>query len=318
MRIVLPLVAFGWMLTGAAPAWCQFAPAQKDGVRLDKQLTQRYKVGVNIRAVGGPCMGLMGTIPVPGSWPEQEVREVDSEISPLVRRVTYRDLDGVRQMLFSVPQLPAGQTATAMVTFEVTKSTVLAPERPERFVVPENPPREVRPYLGPSPFIDCRHTSILDKARELTEGKSTAWAQVETLYDFVRDQIKYQSGQFKGAVETLRDGNGDKHDVTALFIALCRAHKVPARTVWIPDHAYAEFYLQDEGGQGQWHPCQVAGPRDFGSMSDLRPILQKGDNFRVPEKREAQRFVAEFLTGQGGRNAGRPDVEFVRKLLPAN
>jgi hypothetical protein len=53
-------------------------------------------------------------------------------------------------------------------------------------------------------------------------------------------------------------------------------------------------------------------------MSDHRPILQKGDHIRVPdEHKDPQRFVAEFLTGQGGRG-GRPQVEFVRKLLPAN
>ena len=41
----------------------------------------------------------------------------------------------------------------------------------------------------------------------------------------------------------------------------------------------------------------------------------RGDNFRVPEKKEAQRYVAEFLTGKTGRGLAKPNVQFVRKLL---
>jgi hypothetical protein len=77
---------------------------------------------------------------------------------------------------------------------------------------------------------------------------------------------------------------------------------------------YAEFYLMDDQGVGRWYPCQVAGPRDFGGLSDNRLILQKGENITVPEERGAQRFVPEFLRGKG---PGSPRVEFVRKLLPA-
>ena len=47
-------------------------------------------------------------------------------------------------------------------------------------------------------------------------------------------------------------------------------------------------------------------------MPEFRPILQKGDNFKVPEKpRVPQRYVAEFLTGKGGK----PTVKFIRKKV---
>jgi hypothetical protein len=135
----------------------------------------------------------------------------------------------------------------------------------------------------------------------------------------VRNNVKYGHGGEKGAAAALRDGHGSKHDLTSLFIALCRAHDVPARTVWIVDHCYAEFYLQDQDRNGCWFPCQVAGTREFGGMSDFRPILQKGDNIKLEKNSEPQRFVTEVLTGRGGRGGrGQPQVEFVRKLLPAN
>ena len=43
--------------------------------------------------------------------------------------------------------------------------------------------------------------------------------------------------------------------------------------------------------------------RSFGGIAEQRPILQKGDNFTVPERREKQRYVSEFLKGDGGQPA---------------
>jgi hypothetical protein len=97
---------------------------------------------------------------------------------------------------------------------------------------------------------------------------------------------------------------------------MCRINDVPARTVWIPGHCYPEFYLVDADGTGHWFPCQVAGTRAFGNMPEHRPILQKGDNFRVPEFRERQRYVAEHLTIRDAPGGNKPKVQFIRKVLP--
>ena len=115
-------------------------------------------------------------------------------------------------------------------------------------------------------------------------------------------------------METLHDKRGHLEDLTGLFIALCRAEKIPARTVWVPDYCYAEFYLEDSAGKGHWFPCELKEKTVFGTVSNDYMILQKGDNFEVPEKKEPQRFVKEFVKAKG---AGRPQVSFVRKVMPA-
>jgi hypothetical protein len=304
-----------WLVLIATPAAAQFGRQQQaEGIQVDQQLTQQYRVGVVVKSFGGPCTGLVGTIPVPMEWPEQQVRVVDEEISEFVQRITYRNMGGLREMVFSIPQLPPGETATAMITFEITRSSIKAPSNPSAFVFPKHVPQDIREYLAYSPGVDCRQTSIRDKAKELTQGSQTVWEGIETMYDWVRDNVTYQNGRFKGATAALKDGNGNKEDLVSLFIALCRAMKVPARTVWVVDHVHAEFYLQDQNGKGYWLPCQVAGTRDFGGISDHRPILQKGENFKLPGKSVAERFVPESLTGRGGH----PQVEFTRRLLPAN
>jgi hypothetical protein len=97
---------------------------------------------------------------------------------------------------------------------------------------------------------------------------------------------------------------------------MCRATKVPSRMVWVTDHCYPEFYLEDSTGQGHWFPCQVAGTRAFGGMPDVRPILQKGDNILVPEKKKGQRYAAVYLHVKSVKGAN-PKVTEVREFVTA-
>lgn len=298
------------LLSTSASIFAQFGNA-KSGQRS----TQRWKVGMVVSAKEGPCRGLFGTIPVPTDWPEQTVRVVSEEISPSIGAVRYRTLnDGVKQMLISVPRLTPGQSAEALITFEIDRTATLPPENTEEFVKPKKMNRSIRQYLSASPYIEVRHRKIKRLASDLQDEQLNAWQQVEKFYDHVRDTVEYRNGELKGALAALNDGFGDCEELTSLFIALCRAYGIPARTVWVPGHCYPEFYLVDGLGEGHWFPCQAAGTRAFGEMLDPRPVLQKGDNFKVPEKKKRQRYVAEFLTGAGGR----PTVQFVREVLPVD
>ena len=300
--------------TNSLPTYGETLP---NGVKFGEKQTQRWKVGLIITAPAAPCGGIYATIPVPTDWPEQQVKIVAEDKSPQVDGIEYRALDnGVKQMLVSITALNAGETAQALVTFEVSKNPVLAPDDPSQFVKPQKPSRKISPFLAPSPFIESTNAKIKNLAKEIIKDKEGAWEQVEAIYDYVRDHVEYKDGPIKGALAALKDGNGDCEELTSLFIALCRASRIPSRTVWVHGHCYPEFYLEDKDGNGHWIPCQAAGTRDFGSMPDVRPILQKGDNYRVPEKKETQRYVAEFLSVKSIKGAGRPTVKFVRELLP--
>jgi hypothetical protein len=313
----LPVAFLIWTSTAAA-CWAQFDTKPVAGAarpELGEAQTHKWEFGVSIRAVGGPCAGLFGTFPVPSDWPEQQVKIVHEEITPHVRRTSYRETDGLKQMLFDVPQLAAGETANCFVTFEVTKSAQQPPSNTSGLVVPKEAPRDVRKYLAASPQIEVTNLKVKNLARELIAGQSTAWEQVAAIQAGVRERVKFEPDNkdvFKGAAGALKDGKADKEDLTAAFVAICRAAKVPARMVWVLDYCYAEFYLEDAEGKGAWYSCVVHEDLPLGTVKDTRPILEKGDNFKVPEKKEPQRFVAEFLTGKGG--GGQPSVEFRRRL----
>ena len=253
----------------------------------------------------------------PSDWPEQQAKIVGEEVTPNVRSHSYRTIDGLKQLVFAVPQLAVGRESDLP---DHARSHPQRAARADRSGQPGDRQGDSQgraQVSGPEPARSKAATPrFAHRPRRFVLGKEKAWEQVEAIYDGTRSLVQFDvdhKDKFKGAIGAIRDGKADKEDLNATFVALCRANKVPARMVWSMDSCYAEFFLADAAGKGMWFPCQFHNDRQFGSIRDFRPILEKGDNFRVPEKAEALRFVAEFLTGKGG--GGRPQVEFRRRRL---
>ncbi len=306
------LVIAAILVCSASPSVLAEDGENGSGIKLVNPQTIRWKVGVVVTAENGPALGVVASAPVPEEWPEQQVKIVETDKSPHVRRIGYRDLDGGgRQMLVSIPRLDEGETATASIVFEVTKSAIQRPDDASEFQLPSPVPSALRMYLAPSPLIESQHNKIRSLAAEIVDGKNGAWEQAEAIYDWVREHVQYKEGTLKGALAALNDGTGDCEELTSLFIALCRANGIPARTVWVPGHCYPEFYLEDNRGRGVWIPCQAAGERDFGNMSEARMILQKGDNIKVPEISQRLRYAQATLKSTNRRGTAQPTMRHV-------
>ncbi|WP_197525697.1 transglutaminase domain-containing protein [Pseudobythopirellula maris] len=337
--IALALLASLWV---ASPLAAQLLETTEDGpLRYGDPVESRFRVGAEITARRGDCRNILAMVPVPLECAEQKVRIIDEEFTGDVERVAYRDVVGgeARQMLISVPYLPAGATAKAIVTFEIETRPVLHPgeEAVAGLVIPKRPSRELKRYLSTSPYIESRSGRIRRIVREVMEqleegdaSESAAanaaadaeplndWRRLEALYDYVLDNIDYlEQPEDTSALQTLRDGEADCHGRSALFCALARAADAPARIVWVNGHAFAEFYLEDpESEQGWWFPIESAGSRCFGEMPLGRTIMQKGDNFRIPERpNDRLRYANDWLTGKPARGGGPPSVRYIRETL---
>jgi hypothetical protein len=315
-----------WALALFSPHFSQRALAQiqeeetaPSAARFGEAKTIRFRVGAEITASRGACRGIVAMVTVPLECPEQQVQLLDDDFSTEVGEVTYRNLQqGARQMLISVPFLPSGATARAVVTAEVSVRPVLPPENTELLKIPKRVDRKLRMFLNGSPYIEVKHQRIRSLSKEIlkdVDPSASDWEKVEAIYDYVLEHVDYVEGPDKGAVETLRDGQADCQGRSMVFIALCRANKVPARMVWVDGHAYPEFYLEHAEGEGSWYPCESAGTRAFGEMPLARVILQKGDNFTVPERKERLRYASDYLVGLPTPGGGKPRVKYIREPL---
>jgi Transglutaminase-like superfamily len=276
---------------------------------------QRWRIGL-VLETPVTCSNAFATFPVPTAWPEQKVRVVAQNQDPAVSGWKTRDLPGgAKQVLLEMPYVTAGQTVELTFIFEIERSRILGPADTSQLKIPARPDKDLKLYLGDSPFIDASNGRIKKASQEIAAMEAESdWQKVENIYDYVRDHVEYVESELGKASLALSEGKSDCEGMTSLFIALCRNARVPARMVWIPDHCYPEFYLEDAEGKGTWFPCQAAGTRQFGRMDEYRPVLQKGDRFKVPEDKAPVRYVSEFFRCDK-KGKSNPKPKFVREQL---
>lgn len=312
LKKLLPSLA---LLLCISSAYGQFQErGSAKGPQIGELSAQKWQLGLTVSADSGPCTGLVGYVPLFNDWPEQQVSVLEEKVSDGVK-LTYQMIDGIKVMLVNVPNLPPGEKAEALITFEVRRGPIVPPQDTSIYELPNTKklPKDVRPYLAASSGIDPKNPKIRALAKEITADKEPAWKKIEALYDWVRENVKYEKGQNVGSVMAVKNRKGNVEDLVSTFIALCRAIDVPARTVWVPGHCYAEFYLADDDGQGHWFPCELKETRSFGGIQERRPVLMKGDNFHPPwAPRDRQRMLSEYLTGSGGK----PKHRFIRQAAP--
>lgn len=288
---------------------------KETALRFDSPRTDRWKFGL---VLDSPvtCKNAFATFVVPMDWPEQRVTLVSQTVDPAVSGWEIRSLqEGAKQVALRMASVPAGATVELSLVVDIERMRVMPPLQTDGYVIPQRLSRETKVYMGNSPNIDTSNGRVRRAARDLAaETHENDWKFVERIYDFVREQVEYVEGPIRNASDALRRGEGDCEDMTSLFVALCRNNRIPARMVWIPDHCYPEFYLENAEGVGTWFPCQAAGTRQFGRMDEYRPILQKGDDFKVAERKTRVRYVSEFFKCErvGKKN---PKPTFVRSMV---
>jgi len=297
----------------------------QNGPKLGKAATKTWETGFRLKATAR-CTDITTMITIPMDWPEQKVTIIEErdKISNNVSRIQRKahKNGGLLQMVVKFPELASGKTAEAALTVKVTRHEILPPDPasiPKLSIPPTSKvPKAYKIYLDKSPNIESNNAQFRKLYTEITKDIKSDWAKIEAIYTYVRENIQYNDANKAkighGAVETLKLKQGDCKEMTAVFIAICRAGKIPARTVWIPGHCYVEFYMIDDDGVGYWFPCQVSGTYAFGGIPEMGPVLQKGDNFTFPELRGEQfRFVGQQIVGES--EGGKPKCDFFENQL---
>ncbi len=164
------------------------------------------------------------------------------------------DLLGNQVMSFSFEQFPP--YGTKIISIDAMLSMAEGPNCSD-----EN----IEPYLLSEPYVESDDESIIALCD--TFDTKDPHRLPQELFDWVAQNIQYTGYRSDeiGAVKTLQTKKGDCTESARLFVALCRAKKIPARTMggYVCDdncnvsavdyHNWAEFYLD-----GAW---RVADPQ---------------------------------------------------------
>ena len=223
------------------------------------------------------------------------------------------ELDGLNRLILRGRLLPAKKKIVALQTFMVTTQRVNAPPDTTIFTMPNSKDKLVKQFTASGSDISYRNNALRKQAEELFESEGTTWEKVEGIFDWVRDNIDQSEGDTYGSITTFVKKEGPPEDVVGLFIAMCRANKVPARMVFVDGSQYAEFMLADPAGEFHWFPCDVVGIRAFGKIVEPKVILQKGDNIRVPGVKAKKKFVAAY--GEVKSATAPKAMHFVREPI---
>ena len=284
---------------------------------LGEAVAQRWRFGMEV-TTRAALRGLTSTFVVPANHREQSVELSSREVDVPLTATPRPQPDGqATQIVVTAPAVPGRSRLSALIEVDVRVRAQSPPDTTEGLQILRRTPRTMKRYLGSSPHIDTGNGRVRRFQRALIEDAADdepAWTTVRRIYDAVRSKVKYVEGPIRNASDALISGEGDCEDLTSLFVAVCRISNVPARMVWIPGHCYPEFCLFDASERPHWYPCQAAGDDLFGEMPADKPILQKGDKFRVPEHRRPVRYLSEYMRADPvGR--GEPKVTFVSRRL---
>ncbi len=189
-------------------------------------------------------------------WAYAPIQEVGAQTCQALRAshpYEMTETSGRNQVMrFSVgPLAPYGQRIVR-ITAEMAMAGQSQRKRLSR--------AELKPYLRPEKWIESHEPGLQQLAKKLT--KKSRFQTARHIHEWVSQNLEYAGvqKQARGASYALAHKKGDCTDYMYLFIALCRAAKVPARGIGgyiCPEsrvlrpsdyHNWAEFYHK-----GRWH-----------------------------------------------------------------
>ncbi len=272
--------------------------------------TRHYRVTheVTLTPVGrSPFSRVALVVPVPVNLPHQRVQGEPTvqiaplQVQPLPIRTTNSRFVLANSEPFGQPVMKIDLKRPAVVqewrvslTYEVDVANLVfdvARVRQVEFGRLTNPDASVAIYLRPETLVESDHPELRAALGQLfpdgIDPKAPAYDVAWAIYKWVLEHSTYQSNAERGrvsklwgALDLLRTRRGECCEYTALFVALCRAAGIPARSqvgFWtkkeLSPHVWSEFYLPGVG----WVPVDPSSgddPRNdltewFGNLPDL-------------------------------------------------
>lgn len=162
-------------------------------------------------------------------------------------------------------------------------------------------------WISPSHYIDSKHEVLVAKAAELTTGLNTRLEKAKMIHNYVYNHVAlkiYRDASLDKASETEELGYGTCMNASRLFVALCRAANVPARTVWgvVNDHDDGHDYNNHHqwaealDDSGYWHAADFGYTVDF-DLNDIRylDLIYAAEENTIVRNRKDHHIIFEDM-----------------------
>ncbi len=287
-------------------------------------------------------------VPIPREWDSQKAVQIISVQPP--PHAEYEDPEHGNRMLFwdfgNEPEKPSYKVD---IKFRLESYEVHAEVDPEHIGPYDKTSKEYELYTQSGHTVSIT-PKIREMAHEAIGNEKNTYLQAERIYKFVIQKMRYKILDFERGrgikcfidLPVIDDETGEEYyegsccQYSALFIALCRAVGIPARSVsgfigwspWINEedmkplyrfetkllhdgfagaqhhgaqlpHMWAEFYIPNYG----WIPIDGT-YRKFGHIDNEKVILSKGRDVKVgphaPQK-QSEGYGSQWVELHNGR-----------------
>jgi hypothetical protein len=298
-----------------------FEPVVGDGqwIWREPPTTQRgyleprsFSLNVGIELEGTSSVSdAMASTPVPVIHPEQTID--DFSLETVGCEAAVRELaPGAGQLIMQASNIEVGQTVKAIAHYKLTLFKQYHAFERDQFPAKQPvAPAECNFALGDSPGIQVRSGPVRKLTTQIAQSIEHPWDKAQAFVEWIRASIHPQGGPYTSVLTAIQKRVGDCEEMSALFVAFCRASNIPARLVWVPNHNWAEFYLVDHEKKGHWIPVHPACYHWFGWTGAHELVIQKGDRIKIPEQSNPSRLLADWM-----RSNGRPKAKYLAELTP--
>ena len=274
-------------------------PEDKTGYLEPRQFEFWTRIAIRAK---GPTSQIMASTAVPVELPEQKIDDATVDARGCVARLR-RIAPAAGQLVLAARALAPGQVAIATARLQLTLRKQFFHYRKEQFPEKQEVSKDFcKRYLYKNPGILTRSKVVRKLAEQVGGQLAHPWDKAHAFKQWVWKNIHSEKAmRYTGVVSAIRSGIGDCEERACVFASLCRVYGIPTRTVWVPNHVWSEFYLNDHHGQGVWIPAHTSGYTWFGLTGAHELILQKGDGVRIPEHGREMRFAHDWSKSAGPR-----------------
>ncbi len=162
-------------------------------------------------------------------------------------------------------------------------------------------------WLSPSYYIDSENETLRLKAIELTKDIDSGLEKAKRIQQFVISHVTlsiYKDSFLEKASKTYELGYGTCMNFSRLYVALCRAAGIPARTIWGIVYGYNNDNIYDYHHQWAevlddsdfWHPADFGYTTHF-DLNDIRylDLIYAAEENTLFQNRENQTIILKGI-----------------------